>query len=144
VVGLKGRIIRPRFFACAVSLSFLSMCRAQVSEIYPPVNTMITGDCEADLKPGVAVISGGVCAGVGALVRFDGDQECGLRDKHSSKVATYTKLLSALHGEEAVADRRGAELFSYQLFRLLSADDTARIVGKCTDSSVGNVVLDDP
>jgi hypothetical protein len=57
---LKGRIIRPWFLACAVSLSFLSVCRAQVSDIYPPVNTTITGDCEADLKPGVAVISGGV------------------------------------------------------------------------------------
>jgi uncharacterized protein YggE len=33
---------------------------AQVSAIYPSRATMITGECEADLKPSVAVISGGV------------------------------------------------------------------------------------
>jgi len=34
--------------------------QAQVSAIYPSRTTMITGECEADLKPSVAVISGGV------------------------------------------------------------------------------------
>ena len=36
--------------------------QAQVSAIYPSRATMITGECEADLKPSVAVISGGVAA----------------------------------------------------------------------------------
>jgi hypothetical protein len=41
--------------------SFLPLSStAQVSEIYPSRATTITGECEADLKPSVAVISGGV------------------------------------------------------------------------------------
>ena len=41
--------------------SFLPLSsQAQVSAIYPSRATTITGECEADLKPNVAVISGGV------------------------------------------------------------------------------------
>jgi hypothetical protein len=48
-----------------VLLSFLGLLlplpsRAQVSVMYPSRGTTITGECEADLKPSVAVISGGV------------------------------------------------------------------------------------
>jgi uncharacterized protein DUF541 len=40
----------------------LLCCHAQIAQIYPQRNTIITGDCEADLKPALAVISGGVAA----------------------------------------------------------------------------------
>jgi hypothetical protein len=44
-----------------LSGSFVPLpCHAQISEIYPSRAPLITGECEADLKPSVAVISGGV------------------------------------------------------------------------------------
>jgi uncharacterized protein YggE len=53
----------PPQIAVAFALGFLPFSsHARVSAIYPSRTTMITGECEADLKPSVAVISGGVAA----------------------------------------------------------------------------------
>jgi uncharacterized protein YggE len=45
------------FFTVLGSLGAF-LCHAQVGEIYPSRATMMTGECEADLKPTVAVNSG--------------------------------------------------------------------------------------
>ncbi|HEV2115573.1 MAG TPA: SIMPL domain-containing protein [Terriglobales bacterium] len=48
---------------CVLSGSFVPLpCHAQVGEIYPSRVPLISGECEADLKPTVAVISGGVAS----------------------------------------------------------------------------------
>ena len=48
--------------ATAMLLGLFSsgLCRAQIGEIYPSRSPAITGECEAELKPTIAVISGGV------------------------------------------------------------------------------------
>lgn len=53
--------LRQQLVGCALLLPlFILPGHAQIAQIYPQRNTIITGDCEADLKPTIAVISGGV------------------------------------------------------------------------------------
>lgn len=55
--------LRHRLVGCSFLLSLLTPChaqRAQIAQIFPQRSMIVTGDCEADLKPTIAVISGGV------------------------------------------------------------------------------------
>jgi hypothetical protein len=46
--------------AVVSAVLFCGLCHAQIGEIYPTHSPVITGECEADLKPTIAVVSGGV------------------------------------------------------------------------------------
>ncbi len=66
-----------------VSFPFLQ-CHGQIGQIYPQRNSIVTGDCQADLKPATAVISGGVAAS--ALKPTEAAEQL---DKQLALIRTY-------------------------------------------------------
>jgi len=77
-----------QIFAIGALSTFLfcpfPQCHAQIGQIYPQRNSIVTGDCQADLKPATAVISGGVA--VSALKPTDAADQL---DKQLELIRSY-------------------------------------------------------